>query len=126
MESKIPRFEARDFGLPRCLLSEGVVAGTLGEEVVVRLDVRSEVNDFAARRFFFYLGIEWDTFLTCRHRVRRGDFLFNEDRFIWAFGDARTAVDAGIRIDEVPGPFIFRLTGNNAFHRENFNTCAVA
>jgi hypothetical protein len=106
------------------LLAEGVVAGTFSKVVVIGLDVFGQVKDFAACTFGARTIVRDVNLALFKLMAVRG-FFFSEDSFVWAFGDASTAVDAGVGVDIVPRPFIFRDTGYNAFNRANFNASAV-
>src|SRR5438128_8414193 len=82
----------------RILLLEGLVARSLLEVVIVGLDVFRQVDDLAALRLIPLTG-ERPAFLVRRQLVSLRHFLFGEDCLIWAFGNARAAVDARIRVD---------------------------
>jgi hypothetical protein len=58
--------------------------------------------------------------------IGRRNFIFREDGSKWTFGNARTTVNAGVRVNIDPRPFIHREAGNHAFYRTNVNTTAVA
>jgi hypothetical protein len=45
-----------------------------------------------------------------------GDFIFNEDRFEWAFWNAGTTIDACIGVDIEPGPLFDRLARYDALN----------
>jgi hypothetical protein len=60
--------------------------------------------------------------LGCEIRWR---FVFNENRLIRALRDAGSAIDACIRIDVIPGPFIFWLAWYDALHRTNVHTSGI-
>ena len=94
-----------DFGSQAILHIEGVVAGALAVEIIVGLDVRRQVNHVAFAVGDERLGIKRYALLAFHHFILVGNFFFDEDRFKRAFRDASTAVDAGIRINKVPGPF---------------------
>ena len=59
-----------------------------------------------------------------------GVFLWNicvgKDGLDGTFRHAGIAVDAGVWIDVIPGPFLFRETGHDALDRADFHTGAVA
>jgi hypothetical protein len=54
------------------------------------------------------------------------DLVFREDGFKRAFGDAGPAVDAGVRVDVKPRPFVNRFAGDDAFYRAYIYTPRVA
>jgi hypothetical protein len=58
-------------------------------------------------------------------RISRRDFIFREDGGIGTFRDTSPTVDAGIRINIDPGPFIKWLTGDHTFHRTNIDTTSI-
>src|SRR5688500_17161168 len=88
------------------LLVQRLVARPLLEEIVVGLDVLGEVDDLTASGFVAVTP-KRQNLLVGGQLICLGHFFFREDRLIWTFGDARAAVDAGIRVDEVPGPLVF-------------------
>jgi hypothetical protein len=51
---------------------------------------------------------------------------FLKDGLIGTFRDARTTVDAGVRVDVEPGPIRFWLPTNDAVHRANVHAGAVS
>ena len=58
--------------------------------------------------------------------VRAGDLVLWEDGFIRALGYASAAVDAGVRIDVVPGLFLDGQHRHDALHRADFHATGVA
>ena len=102
-----------------------VVTRSLSEEVVIRRDIGREIDDIALLVLDDHFGVEGHAFLTFHHLVFGRDLFFDEDGFEGALGDAGAAIDTGIGIDEIPGPFILRLAGDDAFHRANFDTGAI-
>jgi hypothetical protein len=63
---------------------------------------------------------------TAFRRVSRGNLIFWEDGSKWTFGNARTTVNAGIRVNVNPRPFINRLTRNHTLYGTNINATTVA
>jgi hypothetical protein len=57
--------------------------------------------------------------------ICRRDLILREDGSVWALRNAGTTINAGIRVDVDPGPFIDRLTGDHTFHGANIDTPAI-
>jgi hypothetical protein len=68
-----------------------------------------------------------------RHRLdfstlgleRGGYFVFGEDCFVRAFGDAGAAVDACVWVDVIPRPFFHWLARHDALNRADIYTSGV-
>jgi hypothetical protein len=118
-----------------------VVSGTIGEEVVIGLDIFRQINDFPFLqlpnavqydRFSIVIGVlivtvqtdPADIFSTIGF-ICIGDFILNEDSLKGAFRDTSSAVDANIWIYVHPGPLLNGLTWNDTVYRADFNTASV-
>jgi hypothetical protein len=125
-----------------CQLVQGAVAGAALEVVVVGLDIFGQIDDFAG--FQLLDAIEDDCLavvifafimptqanladvLAAFSFVSVRDLIFREDGFIRALGYARSAIDAGIWVDVVPGPLFLRLTRYDTFYRTYIDATGVA
>src|SRR5690606_26499684 len=63
--------------------------------------------------------------LTASGLIGRRHLIFGEDGFIWAFRDACATINAGVRVNVIPGPFILRQPRDNTFNRADLNTAAI-
>jgi hypothetical protein len=58
-------------------------------------------------------------FVGCRN------FIFRENCFEGAFRDTGAAVDAGLWVNIIPGPFLLGFPRHNTLNRTNFNAASV-
>jgi len=126
--------------LHACIGILGSVAGTTLEEIIVRLDIGCEVNDFASGELFD--GVQYngmtvmigafpvtgesdaaDVFAAFGS-IRRRDFIFREDGGIRTLRNASATVNAGIWVNIDPGPFCSG-SGDHALNGADINTTAV-
>jgi hypothetical protein len=123
------------------LLSCCAVAGSGFEVIIIRLDILGQVYGLSSgkstdsvedHRFtvvvlsFPMPGLTGEAdVLAAFGYVRTRNLIFGEDRFIGAFGDACSTVNAGVGVDIVPGPFFLGFARDNTFHRTNINTTGV-
>jgi hypothetical protein len=117
------------------------VSGAALEELMVLLNIRSEVYNFTSVKlsggiqnncFAIVIGtfvVTSETNLadvfTTLCGVRSGDFIFREDGGIWALGNASAAVNTSIRVNVHPGPFCDWLAGDDALNWAYFDTTAI-
>jgi hypothetical protein len=119
----------------------GTVAGASLEEIIVGLDIRGKVNGFTSGKLpcgfkdnllAFMIGAfkvtsesDLANILAAFGSVCGWDFIFGINGGKRTFRYACAAINAGVGVDVHPGPFGYRLTGDNAFHGTYFNTTAV-
>jgi hypothetical protein len=130
------------FGGYKCQLVEGAVARSALEVIVIGLDIFGKIDDFAGFQlldaieddclalvvFAFVMPAQAnlaDVFAAFGF-VSFWNLIFGEDCLVWAFGDARSAINAGIWVDVVPGPFFLRFTGYDTFYRAYLDATGVA
>ena len=119
----------------------GCVTRTGFKEIVVRLDVRREVNHFASRqlsdgiknnRVSMMIGTfpvtgESDIaeIFAAFGGIGGGHFIFREDGSKWTFRYAGATINTGIRVDIDPWEFIDGVAGYHTFNGANVNAAAV-
>ena len=132
----------RALGLHSVILVLGCVAGTGFEEIVIWFNVISQVDNLASGQLLdgiqghlgpvmigaFEMAGQADLadVLAALGGILRRDFVLGENGQVGAFRDACTAGNAGIGGDLLPGPLADWLTRDNALHRADFDTAAVA
>jgi hypothetical protein len=128
--------------LHTCVSILGCVTGTSFEEIIVRLDVRREVNHFASRqlsngiknnRVSMMIGTFPVTgeshiadIFAAFGGISRGHFIFGEDGSKWTFRYAGAAINAGIRVNIDPWIFIDRVARDHTFDGANVNAATIA
>jgi hypothetical protein len=117
------------------------VSGTRLEEIVVGFDILSKVDSFTRCKlsggfkdnsFAVVIGALEVTgkpnlvdILAAFGSVRGRDFILGVDCRKRAFGNARAAINAGVRVNVHHRPFCHGLARDNALHGANFNAASV-
>ena len=128
------------------LLPAFPVSRPIREVIIIGLDVGSQVDTFtglqhlgavylhgvavvvsAFKRLVESRGADGlGDMLATLGRVRLGDFVLGEDGLERAFWNAGAAVDAGYRVDVVPGILILGHARYDAFHWANIHAAAIS
>jgi hypothetical protein len=119
----------------------GSVAGTSCEEIIVGFDIKGKINDFTCDKLpggfkdncFALMVSAFEmtgesnlaNILAAFGSVRSRNFIFGVDGRKWAFWHTRATINTGVGINVHPGPFGYRLAGDNALHGAYFNATAV-
>jgi hypothetical protein len=119
----------------------GGVAGASLEEIIIGFGIRGKVNDFACDKLSG--GLKDNSFalmvgafkvagesnladiLAAFGSVCGRDFIFGIYSGKRAFWHTRATINASVGVDIHPGPFGYRLAGDNALNRAHFNATAI-
>ena len=119
------------------LLLQRLVAGAVLKVSVVRRNVRAQVHNLARvqhARALQHHGLAFvilafvvpgepaaRNVLAALGRVIGGHFFLGEDGLVRALGNARAAVNAGVRVNVEPRPLAAGFARNDAFHRAHLH-----
>jgi hypothetical protein len=122
-------------------LLQSAVTRAGGEKIIVRLDIFGQIHGLAGFKLSYTVQDDWitvmvgalemagepskaDVFvsLSC---VVRGDLVLRKDGLIRAFRDAGAAINASVRVNVEPGPFIDWFSRYDAFYWTNIDTSRV-
>jgi hypothetical protein len=119
----------------------GTITRAALKEIIIRFDIRGEVNNFASSELFCGFKDNWlammigafivtleanfaDIF-TALGGISGGNFIFGEDGCERALGHASAAVNAGIGVNIDPWPFSDGLARDHTLDRAYIDAAAV-